>query len=68
MTFYRSHSKPVLGVKVTERHILSLSEDQTLVVYDRQAFPAIILEIHFYWFESNHNTFVIDKNVQGVKK
>ena len=70
MTFYRSHSKPVLGVKepvtikyhqliififllvillldvvlcqivivvdqVTPRHIMSLSEDQTLVVYDR---------------------------------
>jgi len=37
MTFYRSHSKPVLGVKVTPRHIMSLSEDQTLVVYDRVA-------------------------------
>ena len=37
MTFYRSHSKPVLGVKMTPRHILSLSEDQTLVVYDRVA-------------------------------
>jgi len=37
MTFYRSHSKPVLGVKVTPRHIMSLSEDQTLVIYDRVA-------------------------------
>jgi len=37
MTFYRCHSKPVLAVRVTERHVLSLSEDQTLVVYDRAA-------------------------------
>ena len=37
LTFYRSHSKPVLAVKVTDRHVLSLSEDQTLVVYDRVA-------------------------------
>jgi len=37
LTFYRSHSKPVLAVKVTERQVLSLSEDQTLVVYDRVA-------------------------------
>ena len=37
MTFYRSHSKPVLGVKMTERHIFSVSEDQSLVVYDRVA-------------------------------
>lgn len=37
LTFYRSHSKPVLAVKVTDRQVLSLSEDQTLVVYDRLA-------------------------------
>jgi len=37
LTFYRSHSKPVLAVKVTDRQVLSLSEDQTLVVYDRVA-------------------------------
>merc|ERR1719427_740484 len=37
MTFYRCHSKPVLAVRVTERHVLSLSEDQTLVVYDGAA-------------------------------
>ena len=37
LTFYRSHSKPVLAVLVTERQVLSLSEDQTLVVYDRVA-------------------------------
>ena len=37
MTFYRSHSKPVLGLRLTDRHILSLSEDRTLVVYDRAA-------------------------------
>ena len=37
LTFYRSHSKPVLAVRVTERKVISLSEDQTLVVYDRVA-------------------------------
>ena len=35
VTFYRSHTKPVLGVKMTDRLIMSLSEDQSLVVYDR---------------------------------
>ena len=28
MTAYRSHTKPVLGVRLTDRHIVSLSEDQ----------------------------------------
>jgi WD40 repeat protein len=37
ITFYKCHSKPVLAVKVTDRLILSLSEDQNLVVYDRTA-------------------------------
>lgn len=37
MSYFRVHSKPVLAVKVTDRHILSLSEDQTLAVYDRAA-------------------------------
>lgn len=29
MTYYRSHSMPVLGLRVTDRHIFSLSEDRT---------------------------------------
>lgn len=37
MSFYRVHSKPVLSVKVTERQVWSLSEDQSLVIYDRAA-------------------------------
>jgi len=37
MTVYKSHSMPVLAVKVTEKHILSLSEDGKLVVFDRKA-------------------------------
>jgi len=37
MTYYRSHSMPVLGLRVTDRHIFSLSEDRTLVIYDRAA-------------------------------
>jgi len=37
MCFYKCHTKPVLAVKVTDRHVVSLSEDQTLVVYDRAA-------------------------------
>merc|ERR1712025_949416 len=37
MTCYRSHSGSVRAVKVTDRHVLSLSRDQTLVVYDRVA-------------------------------
>jgi len=37
MTYYRSHSMPVLGLRITDRHILSLSEDRTVVIYDRAA-------------------------------
>ena len=37
LTCYRSHSKPVWAVKVTDRHVLSLSVDKILVVYDRVA-------------------------------
>lgn len=37
MTFYKCHSKPVLAVKITDRLVLSLSEDKNLVVYDRAA-------------------------------
>lgn len=37
MSFYKCHTKPVLAVKITDRHVVSLSEDQTLVVYDRVA-------------------------------
>ena len=37
LTCYRSHSQIVEAVKVTDRHVLSLSRDQTLVVYDRVA-------------------------------
>jgi len=37
MSFYKCHTKPVLAVKITDRHVVSLSEDQTLVVYDRAA-------------------------------
>jgi len=37
ITYYKSHSKPVLAVKTTERIILSLSEDRTLCIYDRRA-------------------------------
>ena len=34
---YRSHCEFVTAVKVTDRHVLSLSGDQTLVVHDRVA-------------------------------
>lgn len=37
ITFYKSHSKPVLDVKITDRWILSLSEDKFLAIYDRAA-------------------------------
>ena len=38
MLLHNPHNpQPVLAVRVTERHVLSLSEDQTLVVYDRVA-------------------------------
>jgi len=37
MTFFKSHSMPVLDVKLTERWILSLSEDKFLAIYDRIA-------------------------------
>lgn len=37
MTCYKVHKKPVLAVKVTEKHVLSLSEDGKLVVFDRKA-------------------------------
>lgn len=37
IVFNKYHTKPVLAVKITPRHILSLSEDKTLVVHDRVA-------------------------------
>ena len=37
LTCYCCHSKSVDAVKVTDRHVLSLSLDKTLVVYDRVA-------------------------------
>jgi len=37
MTFFKCHTKPVLAVKITDRQVVSLSEDQSLVVYDRAA-------------------------------
>eukprot|EP00090_Calanus_glacialis_P002047 TRINITY_DN11540_c0_g1_i2.p1 TRINITY_DN11540_c0_g1~~TRINITY_DN11540_c0_g1_i2.p1 ORF type:complete len:418 (-),score=139.87 TRINITY_DN11540_c0_g1_i2:210-1463(-) len=37
MTFFKCHTKPVLAVKITDRQVISLSEDQYLVVYDRAA-------------------------------
>ena len=37
MTYYKSHAKPVLKVKVTPTHILSVSEDSVLTVHDRRA-------------------------------
>jgi len=37
MTYFMSHKKPVLKVKVTETHILSLAEDSVLSVHDRRA-------------------------------
>lgn len=37
LSVYKSHSRPVLKVKITSERILSLSEDSTLVVYDRVA-------------------------------
>ena len=36
MTYFMSHKKPVLKVKVTETHILSLAEDSVLSVHDRR--------------------------------
>jgi len=36
-SFYKVHSKPVLAVKLSERQVWSLSEDQTLAIYDRVA-------------------------------
>jgi len=37
MTCYKVHKKPILAVKVTEKHVLSLSEDGKLVIFDRRA-------------------------------
>ena len=37
LTWYCYHSRSIEAVKVTDRHVLSLSVDQTLVVYDRVA-------------------------------
>ena len=37
LTCYRSHYYAVQAMKLTDRHVLSLSRDQTLVVYDRVA-------------------------------
>ena len=51
MTFFKCHSKPVLGVKITERQVISLSEDQYLVVYDRAAgkrFKKILIPGHSF--------------------
>lgn len=51
MTFFKCHTKPVLAVKITERQVLSLSEDQYLVVYDRAAgkrFKKILIPGHSF--------------------
>ena len=37
MTYFLSHKKPVLKVKITPTRILSLSEDSVLSVHDRRA-------------------------------
>lgn len=49
MTFFKCHTKPVLAVKITDRQVISLSEDQYLVVYDRAAgkrFKKILIPGH----------------------
>jgi len=37
MSFYRCHTMPVLAVKITDKLVVSVSEDKYLVVYDRAA-------------------------------
>ncbi len=37
MSFYKSHSRPVLKVKMTPTRIYSISEDMNLVIHDRVA-------------------------------
>jgi len=37
ITYYKSHAKPVLAVKATDKIILSLSEDRSVCIYDRRA-------------------------------
>jgi len=51
MTFFKCHTKPVLAVKITDRQVISLSEDQSLVVYDRAAgkrFKKILIPGHSF--------------------
>lgn len=37
MTFYKSHTRPVLKVRMTDSYLLSVSEDCSLSVHDRRA-------------------------------
>jgi len=51
MTFFKCHTKPVLAVKITDRQVISLSEDQYLVVYDRAAgkrFKRVLIPGHSF--------------------
>jgi len=51
MTFFKCHTKPVLSVKITDRQVISLSEDQYLVVYDRVAgkrFKKVLIPGHSF--------------------
>eukprot|EP00092_Neocalanus_flemingeri_P006727 GFUD01007267.1.p1 GENE.GFUD01007267.1~~GFUD01007267.1.p1 ORF type:complete len:429 (-),score=115.95 GFUD01007267.1:225-1511(-) len=51
MTFFKCHTKPVLAVKITDRQIISLSEDKYLVVYDRAAgkrFKKVLIPGHSF--------------------
>jgi len=51
MTFFKCHTKPVLSVKITDRQVLSLSEDKYLVVYDRAAgrrFKRVLIPGHSF--------------------
>ena len=37
MSYYKSHSRPILKVKITPTKIYSISEDTNLVIHDRVA-------------------------------
>jgi len=68
MTFFKCHTKPVLAVKITERQVVSLSEDQNLVIYDRAAgkkFKKVLIPGHSFpmsmsW--SGNSLYVGDKS------
>ena len=70
-TCYRSHSRPVEAVKVTDRHVLSLSWDKTLVVYDRvagQEFKRINIPARgsTYYLSLQDNSLYVGDRIGGL--